>query len=389
MTKKWIVFSLFAFAFAFGSPVLAQTDSTVRRIAIFTPLYLDSAFDETGNYRYDNKTFPKIANQGLEFYEGVQMAIDSLNQEGLTLDIHVYDSRGANRKFDSVLNSEELKTMNLIIGHVNVNEAALLAHKAALLQIPFINANYPVSANVTNNPYYVVMNTTLQTHYVGIYRYLQRNHSLAEIIVFKKKGDEQLRNFFTEFEKNTSVKLKVKYVNLDANFTSEQLKAYLKTDKTNVCLAGSLDQVFAQNLCAHLASLSATHPCTVVGMPTWDVIEFERSQYKGLEIVYSTPFYIAPAGKLAATVYDDFKTNYYSRPTDMVFRGFETLYHFAHLLNEHGDNLKGNLNDKRFMLFNEVDIQPVVNKNTAAVDYYENKKLYFVKKMDGIVKQVN
>jgi hypothetical protein len=386
MTKNWIVFFLFAFTFC--SQVSAQTDTTRRHIAIFTPLYLDSAFDAVGNYRYD-KTFPKMINPGLEFYEGVQMAIDSLDQEGIKMDIHVYDSRGANRKFDSVLNSEELKTMNLIIGNVNVNEAAQLARTAASLGIPFINANYPVSANVTNNPYYVVLNTTLQTHYTGIYRYLQRNHSLAEIIVFKKKGDEQLKNFFTEFEKTTSVKLKMKYVNLDPNFTSEQLQTYLKTDKTNICVAGSLDQLFGQNLCAHLASLSATNPCSIVGMPTWDLIEFERSQYKGLEVVYSTPFYIAPAGKVAASVYEDFKTLFYSRPTDMVFRGFETVYHFAHLLNLHGSGLRSNLNDKKFMLFNEYDIQPVVNKATATLDYYENKKLYFIKKMDGVVKQVN
>ena len=57
----------------------AQNGISKQRIAVFVPLYLDSAFDATNSYRYD-KSFPKFINPGLEFYEGVQLAIDSLNK---------------------------------------------------------------------------------------------------------------------------------------------------------------------------------------------------------------------------------------------------------------------------------------------------------------------
>jgi hypothetical protein len=64
MTKKWIVLLLSSLALGLVAPVFAQitptyqtattaqTDSTRQHIAIFTPLYLDSAFDQAGNYRY-------------------------------------------------------------------------------------------------------------------------------------------------------------------------------------------------------------------------------------------------------------------------------------------------------------------------------------------------
>jgi len=123
-------------------------------------------------------------------------------------------------------------------------------------------------------------------------------------------------------------------------------------------------------------------------MPTWDQIDFEKSQYKNLEIVYSTPFYVNPANKLATTVQENFKNEFYSRPSDMVFRGFETIYHFGHLLILNGKNLGSSLSDKKYMLFGEFDIQPVINRTTMTLDYFENKKLYFVKKVDGVVKTV-
>src|SRR5689334_13710474 len=42
-------------------------DGSRQTMAIFAPLYLDSAFDASGAYRYD-KNFPKWISPGLEFY---------------------------------------------------------------------------------------------------------------------------------------------------------------------------------------------------------------------------------------------------------------------------------------------------------------------------------
>ncbi|WP_205513689.1 ABC transporter substrate-binding protein [Longitalea arenae] len=372
-------------------PATVLTDSSRQQIAIFTPLYLDSAFDMAGNYRYDNKTFPKQSSAGLEFWEGAELAIDSLQKEGVQLEVHVYDIKAPAQQLDSILNSEAFKGTDLIIGQVNANEIVKLAGVAAALDIPFINATSPSDAGITNNPHYVILNSTLATHCTGIYRFLQKNYSLQDIIVFRKKGvqEDRIRNYFTDFEKTTAVKLKLKYVTLDDNFTADKLKLYLDEEKANICLAGSLDESFGRNLCQQLAlSSTAGTPNVVIGMPTWDGIDFERSQFKNLEVIYSTPFYVAPTNKLASSVYENFKNTFYSRPSDMVFRGFETIYHFAHLLKLYGSNIGSSLSDKKYMLFGEFDIQPVINKTTMTLDYFENKKLYFVKKVDGVVKTV-
>src|SRR5207253_5307397 len=61
-----------------GLKSMAQDSLARYQVAVFSPLFLDSAFDETTTYRY-GKTFPKFINPGLEFYEGAELAIDSLN----------------------------------------------------------------------------------------------------------------------------------------------------------------------------------------------------------------------------------------------------------------------------------------------------------------------
>ena len=167
--------SLIVLGFLLTGQIFSQTPAGERhQIAIFTPLYLDSAFDAAGNYRY-NKSFPKYMHAGLEYWQGVQMALDSLKKEGVGVDVHIYDTRSAKKKFESLLSGEELKKMNLFIGHVTLNEAAQLARLANSIGVPFVNTNLPNDAGVTNNPHYVMLNSTLMTHCAGIYKFLQRN----------------------------------------------------------------------------------------------------------------------------------------------------------------------------------------------------------------------
>src|SRR5678815_31633 len=113
----------------------SQDSLTRYQVAIFTPLFLDSAFDETASYRH-GKAFPKYINPGLEFYEGAELAIDSLNSEGVKLDIYVYDSRSIKNGIDSIVRSPEFDSIDLVIGHVNAKEARLLANAAARKSIP-------------------------------------------------------------------------------------------------------------------------------------------------------------------------------------------------------------------------------------------------------------
>jgi len=85
----------------------------------------------------------------------------------------------------------------------------------------------------------------------------------------------------------------------------------------------------------------------------------------------------------------NYKERYYSRPSDMVFKGFETTYHFTKLLSKYKDSLVTNISDTSFTLFNSFKLTPVKLKPTnPAADFIENKKLYFIKKQAGTVKSV-
>ena len=370
----------------------AQTGVPKHKIAIFAPLYLDSAFDYDDEYRYAKNVFPKFINPGLEFYEGVQLALDSLNKEKSPLEVFIFDTKSAKESIAQQLNKPEMDSIELIITHCSSAEVKIFADAGLKKNIPVINANLPNDGGVAANPFFVVLNPTLRTQCEGIYKHVQKYYSLESIVVFRKKGqlEDRIKTYFDEFGKNTvSVPLKLKYVELSDSFSVNQLKPYLDTANQTLCVAGSLDENFGKRLTQQLAALKKQkYLAIVMGMPTWDGIAFNKPEYKGVEIIYSTPFYHSKIDKITQTITNHFNKVMYARPSDMVFRGYEVTWKYSKLLLQYGKDVASNLANKQNKIFTDFDIQPVLNKPAMTLDYFENKKLYFLKWQDGVLKGI-
>lgn len=389
--KRSVVFALIlSFSCLTGK---AQHTAGVHRIGIYAPLYLDSAFDASGEYRYPKNTLPKYFNTGLDFVEGVRMALDSLSREQAPLEVFFYDTRSGKESLSKQLSKAESDSLELIIAHCSSNDVMQFAEAGTRYNIPVINVNLPNDGGVTNNPFFVVLNTTLKTQIEGIYKYLQKYYPLQTLIVFRKKGvlEDRIRGYLDDAGKSAStLALKLKYADLTDSFTVKQLQAQLDSTKQTVCIAGTLDENFGKRLVAQLAQLRKSYPVTVMGMPTWDgVRDLNKPEMKGLEVIYGTPFYNPRTDKISTAISTFYSNKLFIRPSDMVFRGYEVTLKYAKLLLQYGHDLASNIGSKQYKVFTDMDVQPVLNRQNFTLDYFENKKLYFVKWMEGVIKTVN
>jgi hypothetical protein len=393
MKKLTIVFSFFLSFFLSWKTGQAQENKGPFKVAIFAPLYLDSAFDSMENYRYAKNEFPEFINPGLEFYEGVQLALDSLSKEGVPLEVFIYDSKSSSESIPAQLNRRELEDVDLILTHCSTNEVRLFADFGLKKNVPVVNVNLPNDGGVRANPYFVMLNSTLKTQVEAIYRHIQRYYSTMPVVVFRKKGqmEDMIRTYLSDAGKEGSaVPLKLKFVDLSDNFTEEDLKDQLDSTRQTICVAGSLNDFFGKKLAQHLAAINKTYPVKVMGMPTWDALrDFNKPEFKDLEIIYCTPFYNTRTDKVSTSIINYFNTTMYARPSDMVMRGYEATWKFGRMLSKYGDDLASNLTRREFNVFRDFDIQPVmINNENLTLDYFENKKLYFLKWQNGEIKAV-
>lgn len=370
----------------------SRAQEAPTKIAVFAPLYLDSAFNGN-NFKLGNTNLPKYLLPGLEFYNGVMMAIDSLNAEGVNAEVLIYDSKQSESAIQEILSKPELEGVSLIIASFNNrNEIKALADFALSRKIALISETYPNDGGVSENPYFVLINSTLRTHIDALYKYLQRFHSTDHLIWIKRKGalEDMIQGFFTELQKKTpSLALRIKTVEMVDSLNQQTLLTSLDSNRNNVLICGSLNEPFGTAIVKTLAD-NKDYKGTVIGMPTWDGFkDLAKPEYKGIEIIYSSPYYFPRTDKISNSISNKYRNKFQARPSDQVFKGFESMYHFSKLLIKHKEAFLDNLSNKSFKVFNEFDIQPIRFKRDNPIpDYLENKKIYILKKLDGQVKPV-
>ena len=371
----------------------AQNDTSKPvKVAVFIPLYADAALDSVHSDT-ENVNLPRNTIAGLEFYNGVMLAIDSLNLDRAKVDISIYDTKRKGQQLSELMKRPELAGVGLMIAVItNTAELKIFADQALARSVPLISATYPNYVGVFQNPYFVLLNSSFKTHLDGLFAHMQKYYSASSIIALTKKGgtEDYIKNYINALNKNRTP-LKIKWVYIDANKVGEaNLIPSLDSTKNNVVFVASPQENFGLEVVEKLSSYE-NYPITAIGMPTWDAMkELDNPDFKNVDIVFSTPFlYYSQNPALSTEVNKNYKERYYSRPSDMVFKGFETTYHFTKLLSKYKDSLVTNLSDTSFTLFNSFKLTPVKLKPTnPAADFIENKKLYFIKKQAGTVKSV-
>ena len=384
VTRRSILPVIFLFSFFMATTVKAE-DTLRHKIAVFTPLYLDSAFDARGNFRYE-KSGAKFSVAGLDFYAGVQKALDSLEKRNAPLEVFVYDTRGK-LNINQQLASPEMEDVEMIIAHSNAPETRILAEAAQRKKIPFISATLPNDAGVYNNPYMVVLNSTLQAHAEGIYKFIQRYHPLEKVIVFRKRGtqEDQVKNALVEYSKSTLANpLDMKFVDIANDFSPHVFTQHLDSTRKNIVIVGSLEEWFGMKLALTMANLSKKYPIVLMGMPTWDNFNLAQRELSNLEIIYSTPFYYNRGSYLETRLSNEFNQEMSLKPGEMFFRGYETMLRFGLLLLDTKKDVASNLTRKGNYVLTPMDIQPVFKEGVDMnLDYFENKFLYFIKVIGG------
>ena len=198
MNRFRIIF-LFVFGLAFqmaNGQIQPNSTVTKHKIAVFSPIYLDSAF--TGkNYRY-GKNFPRFTLQGIGFVQGSMIALNNYPIENCQIETFFYDSKSDSNDIQTLIDENALDDIEMILASVKDRELVLLSKYCLRKKIPLISATFPNDGGITQNPYFVILNSTLKTHCEAIFSNLLQTHTNENIIHIRKSGNQEDRiaNYF-------------------------------------------------------------------------------------------------------------------------------------------------------------------------------------------------
>ena len=182
--------------------------------------------------------------------------------------------------------------------------------------------------------------------------------------------------------------LNIQTLNFDSIVSPGLIRNKLDSNRQTVIIGGSLDETFATNLTTACYELNEAYHITLMGMPNWDNFKalMKRDAFEDFPIYFTTPYFNTKWDAYSKLINNAYTKKYKSKPTDMVYKGFECTYLFTKLATKYPGDVINHLNDKSYKVFTDYNFRPVMLKKAAIFpDYFENKHLYFVKLLNGTV----
>ncbi|MDR1203554.1 MAG: LysM peptidoglycan-binding domain-containing protein [Tannerellaceae bacterium] len=289
----------------------------------------------------------------VEYYEGLLLAIDSLKNTGISIELIVRDTGSGTQKLDQILNETALKNVHLIIGAVEdeqIKPIAEFARKNSIKYvIPFTSKNDDVLSNYyiyqVNTPHSYLHARASEEAYKMFYDYN---------IIFVDTYDKDDKAEFIKTFKLELTQKQVPFKDLvfhDESFANDVL-SLLVTDKRNVIIPISGSSAALNKICSPLRIIVEANPSFIVNMfgyPEWQTYTREcLDDFHALDTYIYSHFYADNMANNVLRFNTKYKT-WYSKEMMNTYPkygilGFDTGMFFFDAIHKYGTNFENNLN---------------------------------------------
>jgi len=358
-----------------------KTEKKIRyRIDVLMPLYLDELV-KNNQLAFKGK-LPEKAQSGLSFFEGVKLATDTMQRLQYKADVYVHDITNPRSTVEQLLAKDSLKNSDLIIGLVLSQQVTTLADYAKKNQINFVSALSPSDANIKDNPFFILLNPTLQTNCDFIAEYINKKYPKEHVLLYKSgrsSVDSLSYTYLNEQLKHSAT------IDADSLPHMDTLNALFDSTANNIIVMPVMENGYAESLLLQLKQHFPDYRFDIYGMPGWK--SFLASRKSGtfgenLSVSIPSPYYFDQTVSYGQQLTNAYKARYNAKPGELVYRGFETVYWFTDLLYKYGTIFNEHTRDNSAAMFTQYDLQPKWDSENNFY-YTENRHLYFFHYLDG------
>lgn len=286
----------------------------------------------------------------LEFFQGTLLAIDSMRQTGMRLDVRYFDTRRSMDRTRSILSDDELEDFDLFLGPFYDFTLELVSYFALKNRIPVVTPFYNNLDLLRENPYLFQLSPSLERGYKEAARLVASKHMYN--IVFVRQEDsldvekheyfkQLIFDGFENYQLNEPVVFKEVIMELRS---TDKIIQSLSSDKKNLVLVPTADEALASTVVSSLFFQLDNYDIEVIGSPSWtefSTIDFRY--YHKLNLVFYNSFWVDYHDQGVELFMAKFRNRYYNEPTITSKKGINygilghdmTLY-FLNALRSYG-----------------------------------------------------
>jgi len=329
-----------------------------------------------------------ISNKFINYYAGVTLALRELEQEGLNLNLKVYDSK---ERFDSKLNEKSNESADVIIGPYDTERLKKVAAFGKEHKIPVISP-WKASKKITKqNPYYIQLSPNPSDHYKKITDHINENFSPDQVFLLARDNnkDETLTKYIQRYHQSSSKR--DAYNEFTVNEDSLQVgdNAYdslFVMNRPTVFVIpnySSKDENYIYNCVRRISTEKELHQVYVYGMPILlDTDKITYDYYKNLGIRTCGAKFVNRSNSDVVNFERQFFNEYNGLPTDDAFEGYDMMKFVGIGLLNYGQHFQKHFLNEDFKslqtIYNISGLEPdeeMSLENEPAVEYYQNMHL--------------
>ena len=291
---------------------------------------------------------PKAKNF-LEFYEGALLAVDSLQQQGMKVELCVFDASNLNM-INALLQLDVFRELDLIIGPVYPELQETVASFAAKNRIPMVSPLANTGNYEENNPYYFKVNPTKEYQVEQSANYIASEFKSKNFVLLKMKdsngsteaklanlGREKLLN--TKQQDGADITLFHEY-----SFQSQGLhgiKSLLDNTSENIFMIPTDDEAQVSVAVTNLNALAEHYNVVLMGTSNFSKMKsIQTENYHRVRLRYLAPTFVDYNKPLVRRFVGNYRGVFSDEPTQFSFQGYDVSYYFLSALFRYGKNFK-------------------------------------------------
>ncbi len=229
----------------------------------------------------------------IEFYNGMLIAIDTLRQAGLNINLHVYDSGKSEAEAKSMLSYPELKNLDFIVGPAFQSQVKAMSDFALAYNVKLVIPFSSKSEEVKNNSNIFQINAPQPVSAANVAHQIATNFMDRNIILLTfsdpKENDRQVWADTLKFSldamgvKNTSMV----FSNL------AEIRKVIDKKKVNLIFPVTTNQVALNKILPIINMLKAKdNEIEIFGFSEWQNYSSISKELFKLNTYFTSPFYI-------------------------------------------------------------------------------------------------
>ncbi|NOR74070.1 MAG: LysM peptidoglycan-binding domain-containing protein [Draconibacterium sp.] len=315
------------------------------------------------------KQFYRNSESFVEFYEGVLLALDSMQKRGMNINLNVFDTQKNVDSIRQFITSVEFLETDLIIGPIYERVQKEVAQIAAKNKIPIVSPLSSQSKIITSNSqYYQVIPSreyiAKKTAEMVAEEYFNSNFIVVRTAAYKGTPEGELVELIQEKLFNSgflSNRNGVSFTVYDfENEGSFGLRRIMSKNKENVVYIPSTDEGELSVAISNINNLADDYSITLIGSnryQNYNSINVEH--YHNLKLRYIAPYWIDYESPATIQLFEKFKSNFGTEPGNIGVQGFDVAFYFFNALNYFGKNFE--------------DCLPYLNTNLVQGNYHFEK----------------